>query len=183
MRAIIAQGAGRSDGLTFAIPNASSRFAALMFGYQTGIKVTEVNYNSTPQAHAEVATGRVDYIFGDFAGGGGLHEARKIKAIAVAGPRRLTTHPEVPTMMEQGVSGVEVEIWAGLFAPKGTSPDTIAKVNAALNRAMQDSSVQEILRKGTQESHSMTPTEFGTYVEAQYQHWGAMARTLKIQPE
>lgn len=183
VKAVVAQGQGTSDGLNFAVPNASARFATLMFGIRSGVKVTEINFNSTPQAHAEVSTGRVDYIFGDFTAGGGLYEGRKLKALAIAGPRRLGSHPGIPTMAEAGVPGVEVEIWAGLFAPKGTPPDAVQKVNAALNRALQDPGVQDILRKGSQDARPMSPEQFGAYVEAQYQHWGAMARALKIQPE
>ncbi|HYF20752.1 MAG TPA: tripartite tricarboxylate transporter substrate binding protein [Ramlibacter sp.] len=183
VRAVVAQGQARADGLNFAVPNASSRFATLMFGVRSGVKVTEVNFNATPQAHTEVSTGRVDYIFGDFTAGGGLYEGRRLKALAIAGPRRLGSHPEIPTMAEAGVTGVEVEIWAGLFAPRGTPQDTIQKVNAALNRALQDAGVQDILRKGSQDARPMSPEQFGAYVEAQYQHWGAMARALKIQPE
>lgn len=183
VKAIVAQAATRPDGLNFAVPNASARFATLMFGLETGARIVEVSYNSTPLAHTEVAAGRVDYVFGDFTAAGGLYDARKLKPLAVAGPRRLGAHPEVPTMAEQGVPGVEVEIWAGLFAPNGTPQEAIDKTNAALNRALQDRSVQDIFRKGTQDSRPMTPAEFGAYVEAQYRHWGAMARALKIQPE
>ncbi|NML44828.1 tripartite tricarboxylate transporter substrate binding protein [Ramlibacter sp. G-1-2-2] len=180
---VMAQAAARPDGLNFAVPNASARFATAMFRLKTYSKVVEVNYNSTPQAHSEVAAGRIDYIFGDFTAGGGLYDGRKIKPLAVAGPHRLSTHPEIPTMAEEGVPGVEVEIWAGLFAPKGTPRDIIDKVNAALNQALKDPVVQDIMRKGTQDTRAMTPAEFGAYVDAQYQHWGAMAKALNIQPE
>ncbi len=180
---VIAQAAGKPGGLNFAVPNASSRFATEMFALLGKVPTTSVNFNSTPQAHAEVASGRVDYIFGDFSAGGGLIEAGKLKPLAVAGAKRLSMFPNIPTMAEAGLPGVEVEIWAGLFAPKGTPADAIDKLNAALNTALQDPQVREIFRKGAQDSRAMTPAEFGQYVDTQYQHWGQMVKTLKIQPE
>ncbi len=183
LRAVVAQAAGGAEGVNFAIPNSSSRFATLMFGQKAGVKIVEINYNSTPQAHAEVASGRVDYIFGDFTAGSGLYDAKKIKPIAVAGPRRLGSHPDIATMAEAGVPGVEVEIWAGLFAPKGTPADAVQKMNAALNQAVKDPAVAEVMRKGSQDTRQMSVSEFTAYVDSQYQHWGAMARALKIQAE
>lgn len=183
LKAVVVASGARAEGVNFAVSNSSSRFATLMFGNKTQTRIVEINFNSTPQAHAEVASGRVDYIFGDFTAGTGLYEARKIKPIAIAGPRRLGAYPQIPTMAEAGVAGVEVEIWTGLFAPKGTPDDIVQKMNAALNAAVTDPGVLEVMRKGTQDARPMSPSGFGAYVDAQYQHWGSMARALKIQPE
>ena len=183
VRELVTQAAGKEGGLNFGVPNASSRFATDMFSILSGAKVTKVNYNATPQAHAEVVAGRLDAIFGDFSAGGALAESGKLKALAVAGPRRLSMHPAVPTMAEAGVTGVEVEIWAGMFAPRGTPPEIVNRLNAAMNKAMTDPQVREIFQKGAQDSRAMTPAEFGRYVDDQFAHWGRMAARLQIQPE
>lgn len=183
LKAVVASAKARTDGVNFAIPNSSSRFATLMFGNKASVKIVEINFNSTPQAHSEVASGRVDYIFGDFTAGSGLYEAKKIKPIAIAGPRRLGGYPNIPTMAEAGLPGVEVEIWVGLFAPKGTPAEIVQAMNSALNAAVKDASVAEVMRKGTQDARPMSPAEFGSYVDAQYQHWGTMSRAIKIQAE
>lgn len=183
VKELVAQAMAKEGGLDLGVPNASARFATDMFASVSGAKVTKVNYNATPQAHAEVAAGRLDAIFGDFAAGGALAESGKLRALAVAGPRRLSMHAEVPTMAEIGVPGVEVEIWAGLFAPRGTPPEIVNRLNAAMNNALRDPQVREIFRKGAQDSRAMTPAEFGRYVDEQYAHWGRMAQRLQIQPE
>lgn len=183
VRDVINQAAAKPGGLNFAVPNASSRFATEMFSLMAKTKVTSINYNSTPQAHAEVVSGRIDYIFGDFSAGGGLIESGKLKALAVAGSKRLSMFPNIPTLAESGLPGVEVEIWAGLFAPKGTAPEVVDKVNAAMNTALKDPQVRDIFLKGAQDSRAMSPAEFGRYVDGQYQHWGQMVKTLNIQPE
>lgn len=182
-RGVVAHAAREPGGLNFGVPNASARFATAMFASLSEATVTEINFNSTPQAHAEVAAGRVHYIFGDFSAGGSLVEGGRLKALAVAGPRRLTQQPHIPTMAESGLPGVEVEIWSGLFAPKGTPEAIIQKINAALNRALQDTKVRDIFRKGAQDSQAMTPAEFSRYVDEQHAHWGRMAARLKIVPE
>jgi tripartite-type tricarboxylate transporter receptor subunit TctC len=183
VKALMAQSIGKDGGLDMGVPNASSRFATDMFASLSGTKVTRVNYNSTPQAHAEVVAGRLDAIFGDFSAGGNLAEAGRLKPLAVAGPRRLTMQPDIPTMAEAGVPGVEVEIWAGLFAPQGTSQDQVNRLNTALNNALQDPQVREMFRKGAQDIRTLSPAEFGRYVDEQYAHWGRMAQRLQIQPE
>lgn len=183
VRGVIAHAARESAGLNFGVPNASARFATAMFASLSQAQVAEINFNSTPQAHAEVAAGRVHYIFGDFSAGGALVEAGRLKALAVAGPRRLTQQPHIPTMAESGLPGVEVEIWSGLFAPKGTPEAVVEKINAALIRALQDTKVRDIFRKGGQDSHAMTPAEFGRYVDEQHAHWGRMAARLNIVPQ
>ncbi len=183
VRELVAQASGKEGGLNFGVPNASSRFATDMFSILSGAKVTKVNYNATPQAHGEVVAGRLDAIFGDFSAGGALAESGKLKAMAVAGPRRLSMHPSVPTMAEAGVSGVEVEIWAGLFAPRGTPADIVQRLNAAMNKALTDPQVRDIFQKGAQDSRAMSPVEFGRYVDDQFAHWGRMAARLQIQPE
>lgn len=183
VKELVAQAGTKDGGLDLGVPNASARFATDMFASISGAKVTKVNYNATPQAHAEVAAGRLDAIFGDFSAGAALADAGKLKALAVAGPRRLSMYPDIPTMGEAGVPGVEVEIWAGLFAPRGTSPEIVSRLNVALNNALRDPQVREIFRKGAQDSRAMTPAEFGRYVDDQYAHWGRMAQRLQIQPE
>lgn len=183
VRGVIAHAARETGGLNFAVPNASARFATAMFGSLSGTTVTPINFNSTPQAHTEVAAGRVHYIFGDFSAGGALVEGGRLKTLAVAGPRRLSQQPHIPTMAEAGLPGVEVEIWSGLFAPRGTPEAVIARLNGAMNRALQDEKVRDIFRKGAQDSRAMTPAEFGRFVDEQHAHWGRMAARLKIVPE
>lgn len=183
VKELVAQAAGKEGGLNLGVPNASARFATDMFAILSGARVTKVSYTSTPQAHGEVVAGRLDAIFGDFSAGGALAEAGRLKALAVAGPRRLSMHAQVPTMAEAGVPGVEVEIWAGLFAPQGTPPEIVARLNTALNNALRDAQVREIFHKGAQDSRPMSPAEFGRYVDEQHAHWGRMAARLQVQPE
>ena len=81
-----------------------------MFAHHAGIRLQHVRYNSAPQAHNDLAGGRIDYMFGDFTAGGPLLQAGRLQAIAVAAPERLASHPSVPTMAELGLPGVDLQI-------------------------------------------------------------------------
>jgi len=86
-------------------------------------------------------------------------------------------------MAEAGVPGVEVEIWVGLFAPKGTSPEIIASLNRALIAALQLEGTRSSFATAGLDARPMATAEFTQYVRQQYEHWGRMIRDAGIQPE
>ena len=79
--------------------------------------------------------------------------------------------------------GVEVDIWVGLFAPKGTPPEIIGKLNQALVASQQKEETKAMLAQVAMTPRSTTPAEFAQYVRQQYEHWGRMVKELGIQPE
>ena len=106
--------------LNFASTNTSSLAGAQMLEVRTGGKVVIVKYKSAPEALTDTMSGTMQYFFGDLASGGGLTRAGKLKALAVLSDRRLPGFDQVPTMAEAGYPGMEIPIWIGMFAPKGT---------------------------------------------------------------
>ena len=172
----------KSEPLTFAVPSASAHFSTEVFKHHAKLQGTIVRYSSPPQAHVDVAAGRVDFIFGDFAAGGGLIQAGKLRPIAVAGPRRMAIAPDVPPFSELGYD-VECLLWNGLFAPKGTPADIVARLNTSLVAALRDPDVTGVLKNLAQEPFPTTPAEFTDFVARQNSHWGKMAKLIRYQPE
>jgi len=176
--------ARKSPGtLNFAITNTSSLLSTEAFKRAAGVKLTNINYKSGPQAVTDLASGHIDFVFGDMATAGGLIKAGRVQPLAVASARRLAAYPEVPTVAEAGVPGVEVEIWVGLFAPRGTPREIIADLNQALIASLQLEGTKANFATVGMDARPMATQEFIQYVRQQYEHWGQMIRDAGIQPE
>lgn len=181
--AVVELARSRPGALNFASANAASLFTAEVFKHRAQIQYALARFVSPPQAHLDLAAGRIDFMFGDFGAGNSLMQAGKLRPLAVAAPQRLATYPDVPTMAEAGVPGVECELWNGIFAPRGTPADVVQKLNAAIAVALRDPEVIATVNKAGQEPRVSSPEQFSAYVQAQYRHWQNMAALIRYQPE
>lgn len=103
----------------------------------TDTKMTHVPYSGLAKAVTDLTGGHVDAMFVGLHSIAPLARSGKVKIIGVSSLQRASTSPDVPTMVEQGLPGFEVETWFGLLAPAGTPKETIDRLNAALNKALQ----------------------------------------------
>ena len=94
-----------------------------------GIELTHVPYKGSAGAVQDLLGGQIGYMFLPIHVSAQYIHAGKLKALAVGSPRRLPQLPDTPTLIEQGLKGADVDMWYGLFAPKGTPADTIARLN------------------------------------------------------
>jgi len=101
----------------------------------TGMELTHVPYRGSPMVLQDVIGGQIPFAFD--AGGSLLPQARagKVRVLAVTSTTRDPAMPDVPTFIEQGFPGFEARVWMGFFAPAGTPPDVVAKVNEAVLKA------------------------------------------------
>jgi tripartite-type tricarboxylate transporter receptor subunit TctC len=169
--------------LNFASTNTSSLAGAQMLEVRTGGKVVIVKYKSAPEALTDTMSGTMQYFFGDLASGGGLTRAGKIKALAVLSDRRLPGFDQVPTMAEAGYPGMEIPIWIGMFAPKGTPADIVERVSRAIVTAQGKQEFIDALARGAVNVRSTTPANFAQYVAGQYQMWGKLAKEINLEQE
>jgi tripartite-type tricarboxylate transporter receptor subunit TctC len=112
--------------------------------------------------------------------------AGTIKAYAVTAKKRWFAAPDVPTVDEAGAPGVEVTNWLGAYAPKGTPPDALMKINAAFNGAMADPAVQKRIADQGMEippPERQTPQDFAAYLKAEMDKWGAIIRESGIKAQ
>jgi tripartite-type tricarboxylate transporter receptor subunit TctC len=169
--------------LNFAATNTSSLASTQMLEQRTGGKVVIVKYKSAPQALTDTLTGTIHYFFGDLASGGSLVRSGKLKALAVLSERRLPGFDQVPTMAEAGYPGMEIPIWIGMFAPKGTPPEVVERINRAVVAAQGKQEFIDALAKGAVNVRTTTPAAFAKYVTDQYQMWGKLAKEINLQME
>jgi tripartite-type tricarboxylate transporter receptor subunit TctC len=121
----------------------SGHLATVMFADLAGIKLQHVPYTSVSQAATDVMSGRIAVFLPTLGGHIGNVTAGRMRALAVSGASRAAQLPDIPTFNELGVKFVDETSWYALFAPKGTPPEIIAKVNADVERILAMPDVKE----------------------------------------
>lgn len=116
-------------------------FAAELFQLSSGTSMSSSTFEGAAPAISETVAGRSQVMFPSLFTAYPFIRGGQLRALAVAGPKRLEALPEVPTLAEQGFAGVDVEQWYGLFAPAGTPLSSVDRLNRALNQALADPEV------------------------------------------
>ncbi|MDF2997386.1 MAG: hypothetical protein K0R27_3023 [Xanthobacteraceae bacterium] len=119
----------------------ASHLCGMLLMSAIGTQVTTVPYQGTGPAMNDLVGGQIDLMCDQTTNTTGQIKAGKVKAYAVTTPNRLKAMPDLPTMQEGGLKGFEVAVWHGLYAPKGTPADVIAKLNGAVKTALLDPKV------------------------------------------
>jgi tripartite-type tricarboxylate transporter receptor subunit TctC len=138
---------------------APGEFAARAFEKETGTAFQMVPYRGAAPLVQDMLGGHIDFAFGQAAGYITNVQSGEFKALAVLQPKRWWAAPGVPTLDELGFKNIDATFWHGLWAPKDTPPDVIAKLNAAVRVSLADPTVQERFKKVGQE---IWPVEFQT---------------------
>jgi tripartite-type tricarboxylate transporter receptor subunit TctC len=136
-----------------------SEFAARIFMRETGTSFQLVPYRGAAPLIQDMLGNHIDFAFGQAAGYITNVESGQFKALAVLQPKRWWAAPDVPTLDELGFKDIDVTFWHGLWATKGTPPDVIAKLNAAVRVTLADATVQDRFKKVGQE---IWPVEYQT---------------------
>ncbi|MCK9512696.1 MAG: tripartite tricarboxylate transporter substrate binding protein [Pigmentiphaga sp.] len=133
-----------------------------LFNLQNGVKALHVPYNQFPMAIADLAAGRVDFMFLTSTVAAPQVESGRLKALAIASSQsRLPGLPDVPTMHELGFDTFDVRNWDGFIMKAGTPPAVVARFNAALNAVLADPDTVATLRAtGSDPVAGRTPDEF-----------------------
>ncbi|MBK6869442.1 MAG: 4-oxalomesaconate tautomerase [Burkholderiales bacterium] len=149
-------------------------FAAALFQLATETVMKGSTYQGAAPAIADTVNGRAQLMFPSlFTAHPFVHNGR-LRALAVAGPHRLSGLPDVPTLAEAGVPGVDVTQWYGLFAPVGTPSEHIDALNKALNQVLSDPAVVEMFERHGASVEAGTPATLGARVQADLARWKAV---------
>jgi len=169
--------------LSFASANTSGIVAGETLKHWAEIDMLHVPYKSSPPAIQDVLAGRVSMMFTDLTTGLPHVRSGALRALAVTRLQRSPLFPELPTLDEAGVSGFDMDSWAGIVAPANTPPTIVTKLNKELRKIIDDPDVKAKLGNVGFEAFSSTPKEFEDFVKVQLDKWGKMVRDAGIQPE
>jgi tripartite-type tricarboxylate transporter receptor subunit TctC len=147
-----------------------------MFKLQTGTRATHVPYQQFPQAIGDLINGTNQFQFIASLPVVDLIKTGKLNGLAVTAPKRLAALPDVPTIVEQGFPGLVVEDWVGFAVKSGTSPEIVARLNAAINKALATQNVKQAFANVGAEPAGGTPAEFGNLINAQLAHWAKVVK-------
>jgi tripartite-type tricarboxylate transporter receptor subunit TctC len=125
-----------------------------------GVKMTHIPFKETPQIYVSINSGDINWAVGTASTTQPLLKAKKIKYLAITAPRRSTLFPDVPTVAEsQGPANYELQTWVGLYGPAGIPKAIVTKVNADVNKVLQDPDVRAQLNAVGFETLVQSPTE------------------------
>ena len=158
--------------------------ASAYFQEKTGVPLRIVPYRGGAAAVNDVVAGHVTFIFDQLSAGSvGLYRSGKLKPFAVTARARLPSVPDVPTVDEAGIPGLYVSTWYGLWAPKGTPKEIIAKLNAAAAAALAEPELRK--RLDAQSSvvpprEQQTPEALAAFQKAEIEKWWPVIKAANI---
>ena len=107
----------------------------------------------------------------------------KLRALAVAGPKRSALLPDVPTLKEAGVDGVDVQQWYGFFAPAKTPKAIVDQINKALNQVLADKEIVKRMEEHGADVETSTPEQLGALVKSELAKWKGVVQRAKLTAE
>lgn len=150
------------------------------FSREAGVKFDHVPYRGAGQAINDLIAGHVKIGLLGPTAVMPHYKAGNLKMLAQTGSKRARTMPEVPTLEEAGVKGVALESWYAVFAPLGTPAPTIARMNAAINKALADAGTQAAFGKGATEPTGGTPEQLAKDARGDSDKYARLVKELNI---
>jgi tripartite-type tricarboxylate transporter receptor subunit TctC len=169
--------------LSFASGNTAGIVAIARINQWAGTDIVHVPYKTTPPALQDVMAGRVSMMLADFTTAMPHVKSGTVRAIAVSRIKRTPLFPDLPTIDEAGVTGFNLDTWAGFVAPGKTPPEVVTRLNGALRKVIDKPDVQAKFRNVGFEGFSSTPEELGDFIKVQLGLWGKMIKDAGIGAE
>lgn len=161
----------------------SNHLVGELFQTSTGTKLLHIPYKGAGAVASDLMGGQVQLLFDQLAASTGSIKSGRIKAIAVTSAKRASVLPDVPTMAEAGIKGMEVINITGVLAPAGTPPDIVAKLNAAVQKAIARPEVKERFATLGVEPLGGTPDEFAAFIRDDFAKWTQVIKDGNIKAE
>ena len=158
--------------------------SAEMFKWRAGgLFVVHIPYRGTGLVITDLVAGQIAFLMDSIVSAQTHIRSGKVKPLAVSGTKRSATLPNVPTLKEVGVPGMEFGNWFGMFAPAGTAPEVVARLNRELNAMLKASDFVEGLDKVGAEPAGGTPEQFAKTYRDESEGWKALIQRAGIKPE
>ena len=143
------------------------------------ITLVHVPYKGVAPALTDLISGQIHFTFGSYSTAQGPVKSGRLRALSITGGQRHKMLPKVPTIAET-LPGYDVELWFGVMAPKGTPPAVIDRLNATLNKILQDAEMKKNLDSQGMTPSGGTPAHFGERIRKDYDRWVEIVSEAKI---
>jgi tripartite-type tricarboxylate transporter receptor subunit TctC len=175
---LIALARAKPGALSFASAGmgTASHLAGELFKSMAKVDMVHVPYKGNVPAITDLLAGQTSLIFATMPTVLPHAKAGKLRALATIGPVRSTAVPDLPTVAEAALPGFEVTNWIGLFAPAGTPPEVVQRVNVEVLRVMQSREVEARLPNEGARFIATTPAGFGEFVKAEIAKWAPVVK-------
>ena len=182
---VIAAAKAQPNKLSFASGGlgGSHHLSAELFKSLAGIAMTHIPYKGGAPATTDLLGGQVDMMFEQMYSAAPNVRAGKLRALAITSKTRSPLFPDLPTMVEAGVPGFEVQNWQGLVAPAATPAAIIRVLNDATNKALADPGVRELMLGQGNEIGGGTPEQFAALIKTEAERWGKLVKSANIKPD
>lgn len=161
----------------------TGRLAGELFQGITGTRFTHVPYKGGGPAMLDLIGGRIDVMFDQISSAIGHVKAGKVRALAVNAVSRSPEVPEVPTMKEAGVAGVEAGTFTAMLAPAKTPKAIVNRLNEELNKTLKTPVVQQSFARYSAESIGATPAASAAFIRNEIEKWRKVVRAANIKEE
>lgn len=181
---LVAQAKARPGSITFGSPGVGTphHMAMELFKAQTGLFMLHVPYRGSAGYTQDLLSGEINVGFLPVHVAQSFVKSGRLVALGVGGARRHPVAPEVPTFVELGIKGVDVDMWYAFFAPAKTPVPVVQRLNTEIVSIMRLPDVREVLSKAGLDADSSTPEELIAIVAKDYPRWGDVIKRNNIRP-
>lgn len=182
---LVAQLKAKPDKYTYASAGngTAPHYAAELFKLSAGVVMLGAPYKGSAPAVSDTIGGQTQFMFPSLYTALPHVKSGKLRAMAIAGPKRSQLLPDVPTLKEAGVEGVEVQQWYGFFAPAKTPKAIIDQINKALNQVLADKEIIKRIEEHGADVETSTPDKFGELVKTELVKWKGVVQRAKLTAE
>ena len=164
----------------YAASTAAFQLTSELLNIQAGIKLENISYKGTNESLTAVIAGDVLTTIADSGPASGAIRGGKVRALAVTSATRMAAFPEVPTMAEAGFPQLDVQLWAGLFAPAGTPPAITKKLEDEMARALKSADLLKRFTTLTINPGGASGAELGPLMAAEIARWSEVVKKANI---
>ncbi|KRC11780.1 tripartite tricarboxylate transporter substrate binding protein [Acidovorax sp. Root217] len=169
--------------LSFGSGSSSSRMAGEMLKQLAGVDILHVPYKSNPLAITDLLGGQIDLMITDTSTGVPQVKAGKLRALGYSTQKRSSQLPDVPTIDEAGVKGYDMGYWFAAYAPAGTPPAVVARLNELMGAATKSAAAKAFFDMAGSEAWTTTPDELAKFQAAETVKWGKVIKAAGIEAE
>lgn len=161
-------------------PGSTSHLNGEILNMQAGTDIVHIPYKGTSDASLALIAGDVQIYFDGTFTAVQNAKAGKVKVLGPAADKRLAVMPDVPTLEEQGITGLNIVGWQGIFAPGGVKPELAERIATVFGNALNTPEVKEIIYSQGNEVSGAGPKEFAEIVRRDHERWGEVIRRANV---